>query len=145
MRDYFLRYTGPKIDELLDAVANATEYQLCVDNVGGNVVRVGTIEMEGDSFGIYEFYYKTSALPDTKAKEYYLGEILQDYSVRWFIEVTGVTSDGIVVSSGRTDNTNSVIVQQLSRNNKTFTIRAYQDFTGNTALFRITFIGKKTS
>ena len=65
MRDYFLRYTGPKIDELLDAVANATEYQLCVDNVGGNVVRVGTIEMEGDSFGIYEFYYKTSALPDT--------------------------------------------------------------------------------
>ena len=113
--------------------------------VSGNVVQVGSfVDTDGTEYGIYEFYYKTSALPaaDT-TKTYSFSPLLDDYTIFDFIDQSGITSNGHVISSGRTDGTNRVIIQQFSKNNKNVMIRAYGDYTAQTALLRIKFIGTK--
>ena len=114
--------------------------------VSGNVMQVGNfVDTDGTEYGIYEFYYKTSALPaaDT-TKTYSFSPLLDDYTIFDFIDQSGITSNGHVISSGRTDGTNRVIIQQFSKNNKNVMIRAYGDYTAQTALLRIKFIGAKT-
>ena len=112
----------------------------------GNVVQVGSfVNTDGTEYGIYEFYYKTSALPaaDT-TKTYSFSPLLDDYTIFDFIDQSGITSNGHVISSGRTDGTNRIIIQQFSKNNKNVMMRAYGDYTAQTALLRIKFIGTKT-
>ena len=113
--------------------------------VSGNVVQVGSFtNTDGAEYGIYEFYYKTSALPaaDT-TKTYSFSPLLDDYTIFDFIDQSGITSNGHVISSGRTDGTNRIIIQQFSKNNKNVMLRAYGDYTAQTALLRIKFIGTK--
>lgn len=113
----------------------------------GNVVQVGSfVNTDGAEYGIYEFYYRTSALPAADAtKVFPLTPLLDDYTIFDFIDATGVTGNGHFIGSGRTDGTNRIIVQQFSKNNKTFTMRAYGDYTAQTALLRIKFIGTKNA
>lgn len=112
----------------------------------GNVVQIGSLMREsGDEVGIFEFYYRTSALPNTTTKEFTLRPLLADYTVNDFIDATGMTQNGIFIGNGRTDNNNRLIVQQFSKNNKTVTIRTYQDFSSHTALLKIQFIGTKNA
>lgn len=113
--------------------------------VSGSVVQVGNfVNIDGAKYGIYEFYYRTSALPAADAtKVYQLTPLLADYTVLDFVDATGVTDNGHFIGSGRTDGTNRIIVQQFSKNNKTFTMRAYGDYTQYTALVKIKFIGTK--
>lgn len=115
--------------------------------VSGNVVQVGTLtNTDGTEYGIYEFYYKTSALPAADStKTYSFSPLLDDYTIFDFIDQSGITSNGHVISSGRTDGTNRVIIQQFSKNNKNVMIRAYGDYTEQTALLRIKFIGTKNA
>lgn len=115
------------------------------DSQLGNVVQVGSFtNADNVEYGIYEFYYRTSALPaaDT-TKVFSLTPLLNDYTVLDFIDATGVTENGHFIGSGRTDGTNRIIVQQFSKNNKAFTMRAYGDYTQQTALLKIKFIGTK--
>lgn len=113
----------------------------------GNVVQVGNFtDADGTTYGIFEFYYRTSALPaaDT-TKVFPLTPLLDDYTVLDFVDATGVTENGHFIGSGRTDGTNRIIVQQFSKNNKTFTMRAYGDYRPYTALVKIKFIGTKNA
>lgn len=113
----------------------------------GNVVQVGNFTgADGTTYGIFEFYYRTSALPaaDT-TKVFPLTPLLDDYTILDFVDATGVTDNGHFIGSGRTDGTNRIIVQQFSKNNKTFTMRAYGDYTAQTALVKIKFIGTKNA
>ena len=115
--------------------------------VSGNVVQVGSFtDTDGTKYGIFEFYYKTSALPaaDT-TKTYSFSPLLDNYTIFEFIDQSGITSNGHVISSGRTDGTNRIIIQQFSKNNKNVMLRAYGDFTAQTALLRIKFIGTKNA
>lgn len=114
--------------------------------VSGIVAQVGSfVNTNGTEYGIYEFYYKTSALPGADAtKEYPLTPLLDNYDVFDFIDATGVTSNGFLIGNGRTDGTGRVIAQQFSKNRKTVMLRAYGDYTGHTALLKIKFIGTKT-
>lgn len=112
----------------------------------GNVVQVGTLEnIDGTELGIYEFYYRTSGLPNTTSNEYTLLPLLQDYDIVDFIDGTGVTSNGIFIGNGRTDGTNYVIIQQFSKNRKAVILRTYQDYSTQTALLKIKFLGTKTT
>ena len=113
----------------------------------GNVVQVGAFtNTDGAEYGIYEFYYRTSALPAADAtKTYSFSPLLDDYTIFDFIDQSGITSNGHVISSGRTDGTNRIIIQQFSKNNKNVMIRAYGDYTQQTALLRIKFIGTKNN
>ncbi|MBR0090221.1 MAG: collagen-like protein [Lachnospiraceae bacterium] len=113
--------------------------------VSGNVVQVGLFtDTDGTEYGIYEFYYRTSALPAADAtKVYPLTPLLDDYTILDFVDATGVTENGHFIGSGRTDGTNRIIVQQFSKNNKTFTMRSYGDYTQYTALVKIKFVGTK--
>lgn len=125
--------------------AQIPAYEQCDNDTGGNVVQVGTFNAGTTTYGIYEFYYKTGALPNTATAAYNLTSLLADYTVYEFIDATGITNDGIFVGNGRTDGTNRVIVQQFSKNSKTVTLRTYQDFSTKTALLKIKFIGTKNS
>lgn len=111
----------------------------------GNVVQVGTFQNnDGNDYGIYEFYYRTTALPTAdNTIEYTLLPLLADYTVLDFVDATGVTSNGVFIGNGRTDGTNRVIVQQFSKNRKAVILRAYQDYSAQTALLLIKFIGSK--
>ena len=113
----------------------------------GSVVQVGDfVNTDGTEYGIYEFYYRTSALPAADAtKTYPFTPLLDDYTIFDFIDQSGMTSNGHVISSGRTDGENRIIIQQFSKNNKNVTIRAYGDFTKQIALLRIKFIGTKNA
>lgn len=115
--------------------------------VSGSVVQVGSfVNTDGTEYGIYEFYYKTSALPAADAtKTYSFSPLLDDYTIFDFIDQSGITSNGHVISSGRTDGTNRIIIQQFSKNNKNVMLRAYGDYTAQTALLRIKFIGTKNN
>lgn len=115
--------------------------------VSGNVVQVGDfVNRDGKKYGIFEFYYRTNALPaaDT-TKTFPLTPLLDDYTILDFVDATGVTGNGHFIGSGRTDGTNRIIVQQFSKNNKTFTMRAYGDYSQETALVKIKFIGTKNA
>lgn len=122
---------------------DSPEYELSIVGSGGNVERIGSITIDGTKYGLFQFFYKTGALPNTNTREYNLSVLLTEYTVKDFIDATGITSNGIFVGNGRTDGTNRVIVQQFSKNNKTVTIRTYQDFSTNTATLKIQFIGTK--
>lgn len=113
----------------------------------GSVVQVGNfVNTDGTEYGIFEFYYRTSALPAADAtKSYPLTPLLDNYTIFDFIDATGVTSNGHLIGSGRTDGTNRIIVQQFSKNSKNFTMRAYGDYTQQTALVKIKFIGTKNA
>lgn len=113
----------------------------------GNVVQVGTFQdNDGTEYGIYEFYYRTTALPTADATiEYTLLPLLADYTILDFVDATGVTSNGVFVGNGRTDGTNRLIVQQFSKVRKAVILRAYQDYSAQTALLKIKFIGTKTT
>lgn len=111
----------------------------------GNVVQVGTLQDISGEVGIFEFFYRTSALPNATSKEYTLLPLLQDYDIVDFLDGTGVTSNGIFIGNGRTDGTNYVIIQQFSKNRKGVILRTYQDYSAQTALLKIKFLGTKTS
>lgn len=128
-----------------DVFVPDTSYELCDNGVGGNVARKGTVKIDGTDYGIYEFFFKTGELPNATTQTYDMSAVLASYTIKNFIDATGMTSDGIFVSNGRTDSDNRLIVQQFSKNNKTMTIRTYKDFTGNTALLKIQFIGTKNA
>lgn len=119
------------------------EYELCNQGVGGNVVQIGSIVIDSITYGVYEFYYKTGALPNATTKIFDLTTLLSDFTIKDFINATGITSNGVFIGSGRTDGDNRVIVQQFSKNNKNMTIRSYSDFTLQTATLKIQFIGTK--
>ena len=122
------------------------EYEICVNDVGGNVVQIGTIKEGTEQKNLYQFYYRTGDLPAAEGTVVYnFTNLLANYTISDFIDATGITSNGIFIGNGRTDNSNRLIVQQFSKNNKTITIRAYQSFAGNTALLKVIFIGKKGS
>lgn len=115
--------------------------------VSGNVVQVGSFtDTDGTKYGIFEFYYKTSALPaaDT-TKTYSFSPLLDNYTIFEFIDQSGITNNGHVISSGRTDGTSRIIIQQFSKNNKNVMLRAYGDYSSYTALLRIKFIGTKNA
>lgn len=120
-------------------------YDVSENDVGGNVLEKGTILINGVTYGIYEFYYHTDSLPNTTTQTFSLTTLLADYTIKDFVDATGVTSNGIFIGNGRTDNDNRLIVQQFSKNNKTITLRTYQNFTGNTALLKVLFIGTKNA
>ena len=125
-------------------VGKFREYVLSLEDVGGNVVPIGAITVDNVRYGLYEFFYKTGALPASNStKVYSFASLLANYSILNFIDATGITSNGIFIGNGRTDNDNRVIVQQFSKNNKTITLRAYQDFTRETGTLKVQFIGKK--
>lgn len=113
----------------------------------GNVVQVGTFQdNDGTGYGIYEFYYRTTALPTADATiEYTLLPLLADYNIVDFVDATGVTSNGVFIGNGRTDGTNRLIVQQFSKVRKAVILRAYQDYSAQTALLKIKFIGTKNA
>ena len=121
------------------------QYQLSENDSGGNVIQTGEIVIDGTTYGIFEFYYQTDSLPNAAAKAFSLADLLADYTVWNFIDATGITSNGIFIGNGRTDNNNRLIVQQFSKVNKNFQIRTYQDFTAETAFVKIRFIGNKTA
>lgn len=121
------------------------EYLLCVEDVGGNVVRIGEIEIDNTDYGIFEFYYRTPELPNAATAVYSFATLLANYTIKDFIAATGVTSNGVFIGNGRTDNDNRLIVQQFSKNNKNMTIRSYSDFHTATATLQVRFIGTKTS
>lgn len=112
----------------------------------GNVVQVGTLQdVDSNEIGIFQFFYRTSALPDNTSKEYTLLPLLQDYNIVDFLDGTGVTSNGIFIGNGRTDGTNYLIIQQFSKNRKAVILRTYQDYSAQTALLKIKFLGTKTT
>ena len=111
----------------------------------GNVVQVGTLQDISGEVGIFQFFYRTSALPDNTSKEYTLLPLLQDYNIVDFLDGTGVTSNGIFIGNGRTDGTNYLIIQQFSKNRKAVILRTYQDYSTQTALLKIKFLGTKTT
>lgn len=125
------------------AVQTLPNYVLSDNDTGGTVAQIGTIEIDGASYGLFQFFYKTSALPNTTTAAYSFANLLADYTIKDFIDATGMTSNGIFIGNGRTDNNNRLIVQQFSKNNKTVTIRSYQDFSGETATLKVQFIGTK--
>lgn len=122
-----------------------TNYEVCDNDVGGNVAKVGEITVDGTTYGLYQFYLKTGELPNTTTAVYSFATLCADYTIESFIDATGVTNDGIFIGNGRTDNDNRLIVQQFSKNSKTVTIRTYKDFTGKTALLKILFYGTKSA
>lgn len=119
------------------------EYQLCVADTGGNVVQIGDIKIDNTDYGIFEFYYKTDALPNSTVKTFTFTNLLADYTIRDFVDATGVTSNGVFVGNGRTDNNNRLIVQQFSKVSKNLQIRTYQDFSWETATLKVMFIGSR--
>lgn len=126
--------------------AGVPQYQLCDNDTGGNVIQQGEIVIDGATYGLFEFYYKTGLLPGANATvAYSLANLLASYTVLDFIDATGMTNDGIFIGNGRTDNDNRLVVQQFSKNSKTVTIRAYKDFSTKTATLKVRFIGTKTS
>lgn len=125
--------------------ADKREYLLCVADTGGNVVQIGEIKIDGTDYGVFEFYYKTDALPSVAAKTFSLANLLADYTIKDFIDATGITSNGVFIGNGRTDNDNRLIVQQFSKNNKNFQIRTYLDFSAQTATVKIQFIGSRNA
>ena len=78
-------------------------------------------------------------------QEYSFANLLADYTIKDFIDGTGMTSNGIFIGCGRTDGTNRAVIQQFSKNNKKVQIRTYQDFSQQTATIKIQFIGKKNT
>lgn len=111
----------------------------------GNVVQVGTLQDISGEVGIFQFFYRTSALPDNTSKEYTLLPLLENYNIVDFLDGTGVTSNGIFIGNGRTDGTNYLIIQQFSKNRKAVILRTYQDYSTQTALLKIKFLGTKTT
>lgn len=129
-----------------EKIGKFREYELSLEDVGGNVVPIGAITIDNVRYGLYEFFYKTEALPmSNSTKVYSFASLLANYSIKDFIDATGITSNGIFIGNGRTDNDNRVIVQQFSKNSKTITLRAYQDFTRETGTLKVQFIGTKNS
>ena len=122
-------------------------YEVCIrDEAGtGNVVQIGTIKEGEDQQNLYQFFYRTDALANATVKTHPFVNLLADYTINDFIDATGMTSNGIFIGNGRTDNDNRLVVQQFSKNNKNIQIRAYKDFSGETALIKVIFKGKKTT
>lgn len=137
----FMDFTGATVTK---SYVISPSYELCVEDVGGNVIQTGSIKIGNTKYGIYEFFYKTSALPNTNMLEYSFATLLADYTIKDFVDGTGMTSNGIFIGCGRTDGTNRAIIQQFSKNNKKMQIRTYQDFSSQTATVKIKFIGTKT-
>lgn len=133
------------------AAKNAVAQTYTVDkpdtNITGNVVQLGTVILPGgNEVGYYQFFFKTPALPTANSmKEYALTPLLDNYEIADFIDASGVTSNGVVISNGRTDNDNRLIFQQFSKNRKTVAIRTYSDFSTSTALLKIQFLGTPIS
>ena len=123
------------------------DYEVCIrDEPGtGNVVQIGTIKEGDDQQNLYQFFYRTDALANATVKTHPFVNLLADYTINDFIDATGITSNGIFIGNGRTDNDNRLVVQQFSKNNKNIQIRAYKDFSGETALIKVIFKGKKTT
>lgn len=111
----------------------------------GNVVQIGIINDQNSLYYVYQFFYRTGNLPNATSGDYSFANLLANYTVKEFIDATGITTNGIFIGNGRTDNNNRLIVQQFSKNNKTVTIRTYQDFSSHTALLKIQFIGTKNA
>lgn len=132
-------------DDVTDKPDIAPNYEVCVNDVGGNVVQIGTIKEGATQYNLYQFYYRTDALANTNVKTHSFANLLADYSINDFIDATGITSNGIFIGNGRTDNDNRLIVQQFSKNNKNIQIRAYKDFSGETALVKVIFKGNKNA
>lgn len=126
-----------------DILIPENDYEVCKNDVGGNIIQVGSITKGGVTYGLYQFYLETGELPNATTAVYSFATLAADYTIVSFIDATGVTSDGIFIGNGRTDNDNRLIVQQFSKNSKTVTIRTYKDFTGKTALLKILFYGTK--
>lgn len=104
----------------------------------------GYLEDAGTTYTLYTFFYKTDGLPDNTSKIYDLSTLLADYTIERFASFAGMTSNGMVLNNGRTDSPSSVaIVQQGSKNNKSFTIRTYATWSGQTATVEIKFYGTK--
>ena len=127
------------------AVAPDSAYEVCVNDVGGNVVQIGTLKEGEEQYNIYQFYYRTDALANNAAKDHSFANLLADYTIKDFLDATGITNNGIFVGNGRTDNENRLIVQQFSKNNKNVKVRTYKDFSEDTALLKIQFIGTKNA
>ena len=127
-------------------VTPMADYEVCIrDEVGsGNVVQIGTIKEGEDQQNLYQFFYRTDALANATVKTHPFVNLLADYTINDFIDATGMTSNGIFIGNGRTDNDNRLVVQQFSKNNKNIQIRTYKDFSGETALIKVIFKGKKT-
>ena len=123
------------------------DYEVCIrDEPGtGNVVQIGTIKEYNDEQNLYQFFYRTDALANTGVKTHHFVNLLADYTINDFIDATGMTSNGIFIGNGRTDNENRLVVQQFSKNSKNIQIRTYQDFSGQTALIKVIFKGKKNT
>ena len=128
-------------------LAQVEEYDVCVrDEAGsGNVVKIGEIKEGSTQYNLYQFYYRTDALPNATTGIYPFSNLLANYSIKDFVDATGMTDNGIFIGNGRTDNNNRLIVQQFSKNNKTITLRAYQDFSLQNALLKVIFIGNKNA
>ena len=131
-------YNKTETDALLD------DYEVCVNDVGGNVVKIGSIAEGANTYGLYQFYYRTGALPAADSAVIYpCATLLADFTIETFLDATGVTDQGIFIGNGRTDNNNRLIVQQFSKVNKNIHIRAYQNFSSQTALLKVIFMGTK--
>lgn len=127
------------------AVQTLPNYVQSDNDTGGTVEQIGTVEIGGTSYGLFQFLYKTDALPNATTAVYSFANLLADYTIKDFIDATGMTSNGIFIGNGRTDNNNRLIVQQFSKNNKTVTLRTYQDFSTETATLKVQFIGTKNT
>ena len=138
----FMDFTGRTVNRTYKTVPN---YELCNQDTGGNVIQTGSITIDGTKYGIFQFFYKTSALPNTNMQEYSFANLLADYTIKDFIDGTGMTSNGIFIGCGRTDGTNRAVIQQFSKNNKKVQIRTYQDFSQQTATIKVQFIGTKNA
>lgn len=134
--------TGMATEEYVDAAVQPA-YETCNNDTGGNVIQLGTVVRDGATLGLYQFFYKTGALPATGTAEYSFANLLANYTVNDFIDATGMTGNGIFIGNGRTDNENRLIVQQFSKNRKSITIRVYQDFSSQTAFLKVLFIGRR--
>ena len=105
-------------------------------------IATARVGYEGVQLVAYRFYYRIDNLPNNTSRIYSLANMMGGYDVRSFTRVSGFVDNGHMVSNGRIDNTDKVVIaQQLGRISKELTLRTYANLSDYKAILEIEFIG----
>lgn len=136
-----------KLFEMIDAIEDAAFPE--TDVYGSETlpedfrpIATARVWYEGVQLVAYRFYYRIDNLPNNTSRIYSLANMMGGYDVRSFTRVSGFVDNGHMVSNGRMDNTDKVVIaQQLGRISKELTLRTYANLSDYKAILEVEFIG----
>ena len=140
----FVVERGTESVDLFDLKQSTAVYTAASTAEEFRPMQLGTVSDGGTQYTLYKFLFRTDALPNNTSKVFNLSTLLDNYTIYDWTDISGFISNGHMLSSGRTDNTNNVcIIQQASKNNKQITLCTYADISEQTALLKVEFLGTK--